>query len=52
MSDQENPGTDIYGNPIGTDVQGNPKDKNVLGERPKDAEGNTLKDIYGNETNN
>ena len=51
MSDQENPGTDIFGNPIGTDVQGNPKDKTVQAERPKDAEGNVMKDIYGNETN-
>ena len=39
MSNQDDPGTDIFGNPVGTDVQGNPKDKNAEGERPKDAEG-------------
>jgi hypothetical protein len=47
---EELPGKDIFGNLIGTDVQGNPDDKNAFGERPKDAEGNSSKDIYGNET--
>lgn len=51
MADQDNAGTDIFGNLIGTDVQGNPNDKNAQGERPKDAEGNPPKDIFGNETN-
>jgi len=42
-------GKDIFGNLTGTDVQGNPPDKNIEGERPKDAQGNPPKDIYGNE---
>ena len=51
MGDQEaQSGTDVFGNPLGTDVQGNPKDRNVQGEAPKDGEGNTPKDIYGNDT--
>ena len=43
-------GKDIFGNPVGTDSQGNTDDKNSQGERPKDGQGNPLKDIYGNET--
>ena len=43
-------GKDIFGNLIGTDAQGNPDDKNSQGIRPKDSEGNTAKDIFGNET--
>jgi hypothetical protein len=43
-------GRDIFGNLANTDVHGNPADQNIMGERPKDAAGNTHKDIFGNET--
>jgi hypothetical protein len=48
MSDQNQQTTSIQAPGVQKDIQGNPTDRNIQGNLPKDGQGNTDKDFYGN----